>query len=294
MSLWTGRFAPTPSGPLHFGSLVAALGSYLVAKHQNGRWLVRIEDLDPPREQAGAAESIIRTLEVFGFEWDGPIEFQSQNSERYREALMQLDKLGITYRCDCSRQLVNKRSDGVYDGYCRERLVTEQTDFAVRIKFDDGFEQFTDQILGECHFARPADKQDFVIKRKDGLWAYQLAVVVDDIAQQIDHVVRGADILDSTPRQNYLYHCFQKQSPRYFHLPLVIDNDGYKFSKSKLYPAIEPHLASVLLVKALHHLGQKTVDDLDTGKPGEILKFAIANWQLNTVGKQAKVADLRS
>ena len=293
MQQWTGRFAPTPSGPLHFGSLVAALGSYLIAKQKQGLWLLRIEDLDPPREQPGAASSIIHTLERFGFQWDGEIVYQSQRQSLYHQALAELSDKQLTYRCDCSRKQVLQRNSGVYDGYCRERNLSPQLEAAVRIKFAAGFEKFNDQILDDCIFEQPEDLQDFVVLRRDNLFAYQLAVVVDDIEQEINHVVRGADILDSTPRQNFLYSCFQKRPPLYFHLPLVIDETGQKFSKSKLYPAISEHQASELLCLALIHLGQKVVPDLAMGTPSEVLQFAIKSWDISKVSKTSKKVTLQ-
>ncbi len=277
MTQHIGRFAPTPSGPLHFGSLVAALGSYLIAKSQGGKWLVRVEDLDPPREQAGATKSIIKTLEAFGFEWDGDIVYQSQRSQYYLNAISQLKDQSVSYYCCCSRKQVEQRNSGVYDGYCRDKNLGE-SDAALKVKFGSGFSHFYDHIQGDCVFDSPNDIQDFVIQRRDKLFAYQLAVVVDDIEQQINHVVRGADILDSTPRQNFLYHCFNKSSPDYYHLPLVVDEQGRKLSKSQLDPAIKTDKASQLLVQALKHLGQKTPDDLEYGKPSEILAFAIGAW----------------
>ncbi|MCW9016157.1 MAG: tRNA glutamyl-Q(34) synthetase GluQRS [Kangiellaceae bacterium] len=294
-----GRFAPTPSGPLHFGSLVAALASYLVAKQRNGKWLIRVEDIDPPREVPGAAKSIIETLEAFGFEWDGEITYQSKRNGLYQKALEELHYKGKIYLCHCSRKQVQLRNNGIYDGYCRTQNsalnqsklfdLTQLNETAIRAKFAAGFELFHDHILGQCQFESEADKQDFILFRRDSLFAYQLAVVVDDIEQQVNHVVRGADILDSTPRQNFLYHCFDKPTPEYYHLPLVIDESGQKFSKSKLYPAINSSDASSYLVKALIHLGQKVESDLQSGTPQEILKYAVNNWSLGLVGKEAKL-----
>lgn len=288
MEKWIGRFAPTPSGPLHFGSLVAALGSYLIAKQKSGLWYLRIEDLDPPRELPGAAENIIKTLESFGFEWDGEIAFQSQRQALYQQALLELESKNISYPCDCSRKTVQNRNHGVYDGFCRTRNLDKKVESAIRVKFNSGFEQFEDQILGVCNFFSAADKQDFVIKRRDKLFAYQLAVVVDDIEQRINHVVRGADILDSTPRQNFLYSCFDHKPPLYFHLPLVVDEKGEKFSKSKFYPSIESQQASSLLVKALQHLGQPIISDLESGTPQEVLKYAVDNLKIKSIGKASK------
>lgn len=284
---------------------MAALASYLVAKNKKGQWLLRIEDIDRPREVPGAAQSIIETLEAFGFEWDGEIIYQSERNERYQEALAELNCNRKVYLCDCSRKQIQSRNHGIYDGHCRpqksqqtfhskQKLDLDQlNEVAVRAMFASGsasgFESFFDQILGQCVFESEADKQDFILFRRDGIFAYQLAVVVDDIEQQVNHVVRGADILDSTPRQNFLYHCFNQSAPKYYHLPLVIDESGQKFSKSKLYPAILPSDASKYLVQALIHLGQKVEPDLQLGSPQEILNFAVKNWTLNQVGKKARL-----
>ncbi|TQV87696.1 tRNA glutamyl-Q(34) synthetase GluQRS [Aliikangiella coralliicola] len=286
---WIGRFAPTPSGPLHFGSLVAAVGSYCVARHKNGLWLLRIEDLDPPREVAGAATEILKTLEAFGFEWDREVCYQSKQQNHYRAALEQLENQKVTYRCDCSRKLVLQRNSGVYDSYCRSRALDNGVESATRIRFESGYESFEDRILGKCCFERPADTQDFVVQRRDGLFAYQLAVVVDDIEQNVNHVVRGADILDSTPRQNYLYHCLKVAPPSYYHLPLVVDAQGEKFSKSRFSPSIKCEQASRWLVEALCHLGQKVDQNLISATPPEILDWAITHWRTSDVGTKARV-----
>lgn len=286
---WVGRFAPTPSGPLHFGSLVAALGSYLIAKHKNGNWLVRIEDLDPPREVTGAAEDILKILESFGFEWDGDVIYQSQRSEYYNEALNRLQSKGLLYACDCSRKLIQQRAQGIYDSYCQNRKIPITEAVALRIKFNHQFSDFNDVILGVCSFKQVEDHQDFVVRRRDGLFAYQLAVVVDDIAQGISHVVRGADILDSTPRQNYLYHCLNANVPQYFHLPLVIEAGGDKLSKCKFSAAIHAKDASSWLVKALTHLGQNVDSALIHSLPKDILNWAINNWQLELIPQKPKI-----
>ncbi|MDH5432664.1 MAG: tRNA glutamyl-Q(34) synthetase GluQRS [Gammaproteobacteria bacterium] len=283
---WIGRFAPSPSGQLHFGSLIAALGSYLIAKQNNGKWLLRIEDIDPPREVEGAAKQIIQTLENFGFEWDGEILYQSQRNLAYQQAIDSLYQQKLIYYCKCSRKQIQQRNQGVYDQFCLNRQIRDPL-AAMRIKFNDAFSSFNDEIKGACCFSQPADLEDFIVKRRDGLHAYQLAVVIDDIDQGVNHVVRGADLLDSTPRQNFLYHLLNHQPPRYYHLPLVVDADGNKLSKSKFSPAIESHKASYYLCKALAHLGQKVEEGYYHISPKEILKTALQNWQLNTVPKQS-------
>ena len=286
-SQWVGRFAPSPSGPLHFGSLVAALGSYIIAKQAKGTWLLRIEDIDPPRVVTGAADNIIKSLEGFGFEWDGEIVYQSQRNREYLDALEILKSKALVYSCDCSRKLVQTRNKGVYDGFCRNKALPTEGETAVRVKFDtwinQSFAEFNDGILGSCRFNQSKVLQDFIIRRRDGLFAYQLAVVIDDIEQGVNQVVRGADILDSTPRQNYLYHCFELTPPQYFHLPLVTDILGVKYSKSDFSSAIDSKYASQWLVKALIHLGQKVDSELVQQSPSAILGWAIKNWQLELV-----------
>ena len=282
--LWIGRFAPTPSGPLHFGSLVAALGSYVIARQRQGQWLMRIEDLDPPREMPGAADDILRTLEAFGFEWDGEIVYQSQRDSAYKNSLDYLEEKHLVYYCDCSRKTVQERNAGIYDRYCRDRELIDFGESAARIRFNETFAEFNDEILGLCTFNQPENSQDFVVRRRDGLYAYQLAVVVDDIEQGVNHVVRGADILDSTPRQNYIYHCLGKTPPSYYHLPLVVDESGHKFSKSKFSPAIRADKATEWLVKAFQHLGQNCDKNMLDASPNEFLFFAVNNFELDKVG----------
>lgn len=283
---WVGRFAPTPSGPLHFGSLVAALGSYLIARQGQGKWLLRIEDLDPPREMPGATKDILKTLEAFGLEWDGSVVYQSERTAAYEQAIDLLESKSLIYQCDCSRKVVMERSDGVYDKYCRNRDLVDFGESASRIKFDAKFAKFDDHIFGECEFNQQVFCQDFVIRRRDGLFAYQLAVVVDDIDSNVNHVVRGADILDSTPRQNFLYHCFDHQPPKYYHLPLVVDEKGQKYSKSKLFPAVRPHEACDWLIKAFGHLGQSLPKNLDFTSPKDFLAWAVNHFRLEKVSQK--------
>ncbi len=283
-SPWIGRFAPSPSGPLHFGSLVAAIASYMIAKSQAGQWLVRIEDLDPPREVEGAAKQILTSLEAFGLYWDGEVVYQSKRQALYQQKLMEFKEQKIVYFCTCSRKDVENRNKGVYDGHCRNKLKIDKGElFAVRIKFAKGFESFTDQIQGECRFNTAADQQDFIIKRRDGLFAYQLAVVCDDIEQGVNHVVRGLDIIDSTPRQNFLYHCWSKPEPLYYHIPLVLDEGGRKLSKSSGALALDQTDKTRLLLKAFEHLGQKTDSQMLDAKPEELVSYYTQHWQTSLI-----------
>ena len=226
---YRGRFAPSPTGPLHFGSLVAALGSSLLARHAGGEWLVRVEDLDPPREVAGAAAGQLRALAGFGLESDGPVLWQSTRGEAYQAALDQLLAAGRAFACHCSRAAL------AADGGIHRRCVpgARRADPAIRLRVDDGARvAFEDAIQGRFEQDVAADVGDFVLRRADGPWAYQLAVVVDDAAQGITDVVRGADLLDSTPRQLLLQRALGLPTPRHAHLPLVLDGEGRKLSKS--------------------------------------------------------------
>jgi len=286
---WIGRFAPSPTGDLHLGSLVAAVASYMIAKHQGGQWLVRIEDLDPPREIKGATKSILTSLEDFGLFWDGSVTYQSQRNVIYHQRLEELISLKFVYQCDCSRRMIEDRNHGIYDGFCRLKSLKSKTDRAIRIKFSSGFETFDDRLLGKCQFDSEADKQDFIIKRRDGLFAYQLAVVADDIEQNINHVVRGKDILDSTPRQNFLYHCFGLAAPEYFHVPLVKDKSGIKFSKRSAAEPVKKDQATELLLKALTHLGQSVEREMLDAEPIEIIRYYEEHWQLEKLIRRASI-----
>lgn len=280
-----GRFAPSPSGPLHFGSLVAAVGSYLFAKAsiyngEPGKWLLRIEDIDPPREVAGAADQILRQLEAFGFEWDGEVLYQSTRLERYHEILEDLKKRDLIYPCDCTRKEVfAQRNDRIYTNVCANKNLTKTNDVAWRMRHgetpnDKGDYSFYDHLVGNCQFDQDIYQEDFIVKRKDGLIAYQLAVVVDDIDQGINQIVRGMDILDSTPRQLRLYEALNATPPDYYHLPLALDKNGDKLCKQHGAPAIDPKNASELLIKALEFLGQKVSNYNLSQSPQEILSFA--------------------
>ena len=255
---YRGRFAPTPSGPLHFGSLIAALGSFLDARQHGGVWLVRMEDPDPPRVVRGAADAILRALEAYGFEWDGPILFQSRRGAAYQNALTELAQLGLLYGCDCSRKRLAESArrgvDGpVYPGTCRGQLVTDHK--AVRLHVPGERIVFQDTLQGRIACNVTDECGDFVLRRADGVFSYQLAVVVDDAAQDITHVVRGADLLSSTPRQIVLQHCLRLPTPSYTHLPVALDADGCKLSKQTLAAPIDPRRPLPTLIAALEFLG---------------------------------------
>ena len=270
--MYRGRFAPSPTGPLHFGSLVAALAGYLDARAAGGEWLVRMEDLDAPRTVPGADAGILRTLERFGFEWNGPVIYQSRRSEAYRTALGRLTQAGVAYPCSCSRR---ETPGGVYPGTCRGGVRDPGKPQAWRVRVKDVAVTFEDRLLGPQRQNLARDAGDFVVLRADGLFAYQLAVVVDDAVQGIDNVVRGADLLDSTPRQIWLQELLGLSRPRYLHVPVVTNEAGEKLSKQTFAPPLNPDEPTTELRRALRFLGQPE----PTGATApEIMRAAIANW----------------
>jgi len=279
LSPWIGRFAPSPTGLLHLGSLAAAIASYMVAKAKKGQWLVRIEDIDRPREVVGSAKSILNALEEFGLFWDGEVVYQSQRNAIYQRRLQELVEKNLVYQCSCSRKQIEARSARGYDGFCRDKNLLEKNNNATRIKFSNGFEFFDDQILGRCQFDSFVDKQDFIVKRRDGLFAYQLAVVADDIEQGVNHLVRGKDILDSTPRQNFLYYCFQKKPPLYYHIPLILNSEGNKLSKQEGSLPLDKKSVVPLLLKVFRHLDQTIDDQMRYATAEEIICHFEKHWQ---------------
>ena len=283
---YVGRFAPSPSGPLHFGSLVAALGSYLQARHQQGRWLVRIEDLDPPREVAGAADGILRTLERFGLQWDGEICYQSQRHERYQQILDELHQQGLTYHCHCSRARIQSIG-GLYDGHCRDLALTARG-CAVRVRLDAPVYGFEDALLGPVRVDAALAAEDFILKRRDGLYAYNLAVVIDDGDSGITQVVRGADLLEPTARQIALYRLLGWREPSWLHLPLALQCGGLKLSKQNHAPALPVGKESEQLWLALNFLGQAPDPALRHAPTTELLAWAIGHWRPSTIPTQAR------
>lgn len=243
MQAYCGRFAPTPSGPLHFGSLVAAVASYLRARAAGGRWHVRIEDIDAPRVVVGAADDILRTLEAFGLEWDGPVVYQSHNLGAYEAALASLAARGLTYACTCTRREIADSSLGgidgpIYPGTCRERAdVCARA--AIRVRTQDRWIEFEDAVVGSVRQNLAREIGDFVLRRADGLFSYQLAVVVDDAALGVTEVVRGADLISSTARQIYLQQSLGYSTPRYCHIAVVRNDRGEKLSKQTSAPPLD-------------------------------------------------------
>lgn len=282
-----GRFAPSPTGPLHFGSLVAALGSFLEASARGGRWLVRMEDVDVPRCRPEYAAAILRTLEVFGFSWDGAVMYQSARGERYRQVLEDLKRSGSVYPCCCTRaQLVAAPAaiDGapLYPGTCRAGLPPGKAAHAWRLCVAGSIE-FDDLVQGPQAQELPRTVGDCVLLRADGYFAYQLAVVVDDADQGIDHVVRGADLIHSTPRQIFLQRLLGYPTPAYAHLPVVVDTAGRKLSKQTRAAPVNVGDPVPALVAAAAFLGQEPPQELRRATRSEFWGWAQAHWSLAKV-----------
>ncbi len=289
-SSYIGRFAPSPSGPLHFGSLVAAVGSYLQAKSQQGKWLVRIEDIDPPREVAGASEDILATLVAYGLVWDGDVIYQSQQTPHYEAVLATLNQQDLSYACACTRKLI-KQQGGLYLGNCRNKNLAIAGN-ALRInvaKLAQPITHFYDQLQGDITLDVQHTDEDFIIKRKDGLYAYNLAVSIDDINQGITQVVRGADLLPATGKQLSLYQLLTKPAPSYIHLPLVVTEPGVKLSKQNHALAIDKQKPVPTLLKALSFLGHQVPEHVDKSSCATILNWAVQNWHLRNVPKQTEI-----
>lgn len=285
---YRGRFAPSPTGPLHFGSLVAAVGSYLDARFNHGDWLIRIEDLDRQREMPGAASGILHTLETLGMEWDGDVMYQSQRSEIYENAVDTLNKLGFIYPCNCSRKEIADSSimgmsGPVYPGTCLRNSVPINKTHALRVRTDNDVIEFNDRLRGLYSQRLRYDIGDFVLRRADGMYAYQLAVVVDDAEQQITHVVRGMDLLNSTPRQILLQRLLGYATPSYLHLPVVTNALGEKLSKQTNAAPIDVSNALTQLAGALHFLGQEPPIEITEGDISAFWQWAQKNWRVDQI-----------
>jgi len=285
---YRGRFAPSPTGPLHMGSLIAALASYLDARAHGGIWLLRMEDLDPPREPEGAAKTILSQLEALHLHWDGAVLYQSQRLEAYANALSELKQQQLCFPCSCTRQRL-KSLNGVYDGHCKSAASTATGSFAIRVAIADVECCFDDRIQGRFCQQLKNEVGDFVIKRKDGLFAYQLAVVVDDEFQEISHIVRGQDLLDSTPRQIYLQRQLGYHTPRYAHIPVIVNEQGDKLSKQSFAEAIDTDNGSELIYQALAYLGQSPDSRLLGSDCETLLKWGVENWDIQAVPKLATI-----
>lgn len=292
LATYRGRFAPSPTGPLHFGSLVAALGSYLDARAHGGEWLLRIEDVDAPRTVPGAEASILHTLEALGFVWGGPVLRQSERLDIYHGALVRLQAEGLVYPCACSRSEIAARTteasvDGGlrYPGTCRSGLPAGVAARAWRLRVPDREYTFVDRVQGAYRQNLEREVGDFVLLRADGQYAYQLAVVVDDALQGVNAVVRGVDLLDSTPRQMWLQQCLGVPVPTYAHLPVAVNAAGEKLSKQTRAPAVDPRQGSGVLTEAIRFLGVAVPDGLPGAPLSEFWAWAVPAWSMATVAK---------
>ncbi len=272
---YSGRFAPSPTGPLHAGSLIAALASYLDARAAGGQWLLRIDDIDPPRAMAGATERIVACLHAHGLIHDAAIRYQSERNQAYDAALATLAEHGHTFHCSCTRRSLGPTGDCVADCATRETPTEPQTSVRIRVP-KDWHDRFDDALLGTQHTALGASCSNFILKRRDGLYAYQLACAVDDGAPDISHVIRGADLLSSTHRQRWVQTCLGLTPPVYGHLPVVTDPAGNKLSKQTGAPPLDNDAAAANLRRALSFLGQpEPPPDADVA---QILSTAVMHW----------------
>jgi glutamyl-Q tRNA(Asp) synthetase len=289
---YRGRFAPSPTGPLHFGSLVAAVASWLDARAAGGQWFVRIEDVDQPRTVPGAADEILRTLEALGLTWDGEATWQSARADRYEAALERLRAAGRVYRCRCSRReiadsAVQGLEGAIYPGTCRDRLVPAHEPAAERAIAPEESILFEDRVQGSVAQKVAREIGDFVLKRRDGLHAYQLAVVIDDAESGVSDVVRGADLLWSTPRQIAVQRWLGLPTPRYMHVPVAADRSGEKLSKQTNAPPVDVRNAAEELRRALRFLGQQTFEGAGAA---ELLAQARASWEPGLVPRRHAIA----
>ncbi len=283
-----GRFAPSPTGSLHFGSLVAAVGSYLEAVCSGGKWFLRIEDIDPPREVAGSSARIIEELQRFGMFADGPVLYQSSRTRAYQDTIDQLLASNRAYRCACSRK--DLPASGVYPGTCRNGIPAGKQPRAIRFRLDSGIYGFDDLLQGHISESPASSCGDFVIKRADGLFAYQLAVVVDDDFQKVTQVVRGADLLDSTCRQIALQKALGMEQPDYLHLPVAVSADGKKLSKRTQTDPVGHQDPAYALRQALYFLGQQAPAGLSLDS---LWAWALKHWDSTLIPRQKEIISAR-
>ena len=288
---YVGRFAPSPTGPLHFGSLLAAVASYVQAKSRSGWWLLRVEDIDPPRQQEGAIEEILTALERYGFEWDGPVTYQSENAARHHQVVAELRAAGLAYPCSCSRRDLATAKQGplgaIYPGTCRTGCQGDEC--AVRLRTNDAPIEFVDVLQGTQCQRLESESGDFVIRRRDGLIAYHLAVVIDDFDQGISEIIRGIDLLDSTPRQIHLQRLLDYRTPAYLHIPVAENAEGQKLSKLTGAPAIPLEKINRTLVTAVKALGQQPPPELAMSSLDEIWIWSIKHWRPTVLADQAAI-----
>ncbi len=278
---YIGRFAPSPSGPLHFGSLFCALASYLDAKKNAGQWLVRIEDIDTPRIDPSMSKVILDSLRAHGLEWDDEVIYQSQRHDLYEQYLNLLNRKALLYGCSCSRKQIKQRS-GFYDGHCRTRKLPFDK-HALRFKHVENNTYFTDKHLGNVTISHPIATEDSVLKRADGIYAYHLVVIADDIEQGITHIVRGNDLVETTPIHLSLFDAFDSTRPQYCHMPVLSQKPNEKLSKQHHSPAIDDKLAADNIKLALFLMGFKKQDIPTHNRIDQLIFWAIENWSLNIV-----------
>ena len=292
---YVGRFAPSPTGPLHLGSLVAAVASWLDARAAGGRWLLRMEDIDHLRCEPGAADTILRQLEAYGLVWDGAVLHQSQRDDAYAAALDALRAQGAVFACTCTRSQLaqaprNAEGEIIYPGTCRLHPPAKMSAQAWRVRIEEVSAHFHDRVRGELEQDLAGEVGDFIVKRADGLFAYQLAVVVDDAFQGVTHIVRGADLLWNTPRQIYLQTLLGLPTPVYAHVPLITNAAGQKLSKQTLAPALPERGRRAVLAQALVALGHPPPADLVGAGPAELLAWATARWRIENVPRCPTIA----
>ena len=288
---YRGRFAPSPTGPLHFGSLIAGVASYLQARANDGEWLLRIEDIDPPREPPGSDRLILDALEAYGFEWDGPVVYQSEFTPRHEALVERLIAVGQAYPCSCSRRDLADVPRGplgaIYPGTCRSGCVSD--DVAVRLRTDDSLIAFVDALQGQLAQRLESTSGDFVIRRRDGLIAYNLAVVVDDHDQGITEVVRGVDLFDSTPRHIWIQQQLGLDTPGYMHIPVAINDEGQKLSKLTGAAGIDVGDPVPTLHLAIRALSQDPPAGLAEGKLDALWAWALEHWDPQPLAGQREI-----
>ena len=292
MTLYHGRFAPTPSGPLHFGSMVAAVGSFLDARSRGGQWLVRIDDLDPPRAVPGAADEILRCLDAFGMHWNGPVVYQGIRGDAYHAALHWLSRSGLTYPCACSRREIADAGiagvEGVaYPGTCRNGLAAGREARALRVRTDSAEIGFDDALQGHVRQALQAEIGDFVVYRADRVFAYHLACAVDDAEQGITDVVRGTDLIASTPRQIHLQRLLGLPTPGYLHLPVAVNAAGEKLSKQTRAHAVNCSDPAATLARVLRFLGHQPPGRMDLAA---LWQWGVENWRRERLPRARAIA----
>jgi glutamyl-Q tRNA(Asp) synthetase len=288
-----GRFAPSPTGPLHLGSLYTALASFLQARSQHGKWLLRIDDLDTSRNVKGAADAILTTLDSVGLHWDESVVYQSQCIDSYHEALNELTKNQLLYPCSCSRKTLaaSQASTDVYSGICRNKSTPPNADtpYALRLKTDSRFISFEDGLQGFISHNLAKQHGDFILKRKDGIIAYQFAVVIDDNLQQVNQIVRGMDLLTETPKQIYVQQLLGLATPDYMHVPIIVDQHGYKLSKQTRATAVDLTTPQKVIFNLLCLLKQNPPIELQHGSVTELINWAVNHWTIEPLKSTKQV-----